>query len=250
MNPEAYLEMADTEAHHWWFSGRRAIISHLIASMKLGPDAKILEIGSGTGGNLEMLSSFGKVSALEMDSTARSIASEKTGGRYDIRAGSCPADIPFAGDKFDLICLFDVLEHIEEDLPTLSAVRGLLKKGGRVLITVPAYRWLWSAHDEFLHHKRRYTREELRRKVMASGFNCTRVTYFNTLLFPLAAIVRLKDRLLGNSTASGTGIPPAPVNWIFSGLFGLERFILSATNLPFGVSLLCILQSDGLDHDS
>lgn len=244
MNPDAYLEMADTEARHWWFTGRRAILSYLIGAFELPPNARILEIGSGTGGNLEMLSSFGQVSALEMDATARLIASEKTSGRFDIRPGCCPTDIPFAGEKFDLICLFDVLEHIDEDVETLIAVKRLLSDGGRVLVTVPAYRWLWSAHDTFLHHKRRYSAAELRQKVLASGFNLAKLTYFNTLLFPLAAFVRFKDRLLGNSSASGTSIPPVPINKLFAGLFGLERFIIGKFNLAFGVSLLCVLQSE------
>lgn len=246
MNPDAYLEMADTEARHWWFSGRRAILSHLIRTFELPSNARILEIGSGTGGNLQMLSSFGQVSALEMDATARSIALEKTGGRFDIRPGFCPTDIPFAGEKFDLICLFDVLEHIDEDVETLIAVKKLLSDGGRVLVTVPAHRWLWSAHDKFLHHKRRYSAAELRQKVLASGFKLAKLTYFNSFLFPLAAFVRFKDRLLGNSSASGTSIPPAPINQIFADLFGLERFMIEKFNLPFGVSLLCVLQSDHL----
>src|SRR5665811_2607027 len=107
--------MAHTEEHHWWFVGRRAILASLISNMGLPNEAQILELGSGTGGNLSMLSDFGRVSALEMDPTARSIATEKTGGCFDIRAGFCPADIPFPTATFDLVCLFDVLEHIEED---------------------------------------------------------------------------------------------------------------------------------------
>lgn len=244
MNPNAYLEMAETESRHWWFSGRRSIISCVIASMQLGAEAKILEIGSGTGGNLEMLSTFGTVSALEMDKTARSIAMEKTGGRFNIYSGSCPSDIPFTDEKFDLICLFDVLEHINEDVETLVAIKGLLSDSGKVIITVPAYRWLWGPHDEFLHHVRRYTRAELREKTIASGFSYMKLTYFNTLLFPLAAAMRLKDKLLSNKSASGTNIPFAPLNRILASIFSLERFLIGNLNFPFGVSLLCILQAD------
>ena len=246
MNPDAYLEMADTEARHWWFTGRRVILSDLIGTFELPANTRILEIGSGTGGNLQMLSSFGQVSALEMDATARSIASEKTGGRFDIRAGYCPTDIPFAGEKFDLICLFDVLEHIDEDVDTLIALKGLLAKEGRVLVTVPAYCWLWSAHDKFLHHKRRYSTDELRQKVADAGYEITKFSYFNTVLFPLAVIVRLKDRLMGNTSASGTGIPPALINQLFAGLFGIERLLLRKFNLPFGVSLMCVLQASDM----
>lgn len=243
MDPSAYLEMADTEAHHWWFAGRRSVFASLIAEFNLPANAKILEIGSGTGGNLEMLSRFGHVSALEMDAAARSIANEKTGGRFDIRPGCCPVDIPFKDEAFDLICLFDVLEHIDDDVATLRAVHELLAKAGRVLVTVPAYGWLWSRHDEFLHHKRRYSASELKEKISAAGFKAEKLSYFNTFLFPLAAAVRLKDRLLGSSSTSGTAVPFGPINALLHKVFSAERFLLERTSLPFGVSLLAILRT-------
>ena len=244
MNPDAYLDMAETEDRHWWFAGRRCVMASLIAKFDLPAEAKILEIGSGTGGNLRMLAAFGRVSALEMDAIARAISAKKTGGRFDIRAGSCPADIPFSGEKFNLICLFDVLEHIEQDVATLVAVKKLLADGGRVLVTVPAYRWLWSTHDEFLHHKRRYSALELREKVATAGLRVEKISYFNTLLFPLAVAARLKDRWLGSSSASGAGLPPRPLNWLLRQVFSTERFLLGNLNLPFGVSLLAILRAE------
>jgi SAM-dependent methyltransferase len=234
MHPDAYREMADTEDRHWWFTGRRRILSSLIASLGLKQSSRILEIGCGTGGNLEMLSRFGAVAAMEAEDAARAIAAEKTAGRIDIRDGRCPDRIPFEKGAFDLVCLLDVLEHIDEDLATLRAVRTLLAPGGKALVTVPAYRWLWSEHDEFLHHKRRYTARELRGKAEAAGLAVDMLSYFNTLLFPLAAAARLL-RL------KGTAVPPAPVNRLLQALFGAERFVVRRLALPFGVSLVAVL---------
>lgn len=240
MSPDAYLEMAETENHHWWFCGRRQILTRILESLSLKDDARILEIGSGTGGNLDMLSKFGRVSAMEMDDVARTLAQQKTGAAYDIRAGRCPDQIPFVDDRFDLICLFDVLEHIPEDEATLRAIERHLAPGGQLLLTVPAYRWLWGAHDVYLHHQRRYSAKELRAKLVAAGFKLERLSFFNTLLFPLAALIRIKERLMGSTNATGGAVPKEPVNSALRHIFALERYWLPYGNLPFGVSLLAI----------
>ncbi len=242
MHPSAYREMAESEGRHWWFTGRRAILGALIGRLPLPRPARVLELGCGTGGNLAMLAGFGSVSALESDAGARAIAAEKTAGRFDIRAGACPHEIPFAEGSFDLVCLFDVLEHIDDDVAALQAAGALLAPGGHAVVTVPAYRWMWSTHDEFLHHKRRYSAAGLRRAIAAAGLRAGWLTYFNTLLFPLAAALRVKDRVLGAPSASGTAVPARPINALLHAAFSSESLLVGRVPLPFGVSLLAVLR--------
>lgn len=244
MSPEAYLEMADTELEHWWFRGRRDVLCSILRQLALAPGTRVLEVGSGTGGNLDILAQFGSVSGLEMDANALAMSVERTRGRFDLRRGRCPDDVPFHEGTFDLICFLDCLEHIADDVGTLEGMRGLLAPGGSILVTVPAYQWLWSAHDEFLHHHRRYDRASLTKCAQAAGYRIERVTYFNTLLLPLAVAVRWCDRLLRRGRSSGDAVPAAPLNAILYGIFKREASWLAHHGLPFGVSLLAVLKAD------
>jgi SAM-dependent methyltransferase len=176
-----------------------------------------------------------------MDTYARQIAAERSGGRVDIRFGKLPDEVPFERHSFDLVCLFDVLEHVEDDASALVSIRELVRPGGFAVITVPAYRWLWSQHDEKLHHRRRYTYRELHERAKAAGWTVRRLSFLNTLLFPLAAAGRLLDQLRPGRQPAGAQIPAAPLNEALYRIFGLEKYLLSTVDLPFGVSLLAIL---------
>ena len=244
MSPEAYLEMAETENEHWWFRGRRDVLRSILRRLPLAPRARVLEVGSGTGGNLDVLAEFGSVSGLEMDANALSMSVERTSGRYDLRLGRCPDDIPFSDGDFDLICFLDCLEHIWDDVGTLKRMHALLAPGGLIVVTVPAYQWLWSAHDEFLHHRRRYDRASLARRAHAAGYRIERITYFNTLLFPLAVAARLFDRVLRRGRSSGDAVPAEPLNTLLYRIFKCESSWLVRHGLPFGVSLLAVLKAD------
>ncbi|MDR1828056.1 MAG: class I SAM-dependent methyltransferase [Methylobacteriaceae bacterium] len=240
MDPSAYVLMSETEDKHWWFRGRRAAITVLLDSLKLPAGAAICELGAGTGGNLALLKRYGTVSGLELDEYARDLACKKSG--LDILPGKLPQDVPFADHSFDLVCLFDVLEHVHEDYETLVAIRRLLKPGGAVMITIPAYQWMWSAHDKVLHHFRRYSRTRFTELFTSAGYRAEKLSYFNLTLFPLAAVVRLMDRLLKREKSTGDQVPFGPINSLFAWITETEAQLLKTRNLPYGSSLVAILR--------
>ena len=243
MEPAAYRKMAETEDRHWWFCGRRAVASAVIDSLGLPANISVLEIGAGTGGNIPMLSRYGAVTAVEMDDSARYIAAEKTD--MEFLAGHLPDGLPKFDRKFDLICMFDVLEHVEKDHAALEAIAGLLAPGGRLVLTVPAHQWLWSHHDEVLHHFRRYSRSGLADVLRDAGYEIQRLTFTNSALFPAAAAARFLDRGLSKdkeAASSGSDIPPKFANAVMKELFRSERHLLGRFDLPMGLGLLAVVQ--------
>jgi len=244
MSPDAYIEMARVQETHWWFAARRDILRAQIRALDLPPDADILEVGSGTGANLDLLAAFGKVVALEMTAEAILLAQQRChdiAGRVRMQQGRCPQDLAALDRRFDLICLFDVLEHIDEDEQSLAALAGLLKPGGKLLVTVPAYSWMWGPHDVHLHHKRRYSRKSLTASCVRSGLAVSRVSHFNALLFPLAVMGRMWEKWMNRTTAA-TQTPPAPLNTMLRKVFASERHLLRRMRLPFGLSLLLLAE--------
>lgn len=187
-----------------------------------------------------MLSGFGKLEAFELDDEARAIARRKL--PLDVKAGMLPNGIPFAPGTFDIVTAFDVIEHVERDVESLSMLGEQLAPGGRLIMTVPAHPWLWSRHDETHHHFRRYTRKVLENKLRAAGLKPVRVSYFNTLLFPLIAAARLVKKIAGMKDAADDAMPPGPVNAALKGVFGLESMLVGRVALPIGVSLLAVAE--------
>jgi len=241
MDRAVFDRMAELDAVHWWFVARREILAGLIErKVPLGPDAHILEIGCGTGHNLEMLSRFGQLDAVELDDAARALASERLGRPV----GNAPLpELPGVEDgRYDLIALLDVLEHIEDDLAALASIRRKLAPGGHILLTVPANRWMWSAHDVAHHHHRRYARSQLRDVIARAGLRVEMMSYFNTLLFPVAAAARIAGKVTGRTESDDT-LPPAPVNRLLTTVFGLERHLVGRAPMPFGVSLVALLSA-------
>lgn len=236
--------MAAVQQRHWWFVARRRILARVIGALGLPPAARVLDAGCGSGGNLALLAGFGRLSAMEYDAPARAAAAAL--GVCPVSPGRLPDDVPFAAGAFDLICLLDVLEHIDDDGATLRALAARLAPGGRLLVTVPAYAWLWSAHDEAHHHRRRYTAAALARCAAGAGLAVRRLGYFNSLLFPAIAAARLAGRLLGRDGASDAGLPPAPVNAALQAVFAAERHLAPRWLFPFGTSVLAVLEPQRL----
>ena len=198
---------------------------------------KILEIGAGRGRMTSMLSDFGSVKAIEPYPDAALYLQNDL--RIDTFCGTLES---YRGtEKFDLVTCFDALEHIEDDEKALSKMEGLVKDRGFLILTVPAYMFLWNRHDEVNHHYRRYARKELLRKLPRS-LVIRKASYFNTLLFPLAVLDKL---VLAKNSKSHSLDPNRTVNAILYRVFSLEKPILRFVNLPFGVSILLIAQKEG-----
>lgn len=240
MDRAIYDRMALIDGEHWWFVARRRIIAALIArQVPLGPNARILEVGAGTGSNIAMLQGFGRVDGIEPDPAARALASRRAGIR--ITGGFLPDDVEIADGAYDLIVLLDVLEHIGEDVASLATLSRKLAPGGRMVITVPAAPWMWSAHDVAHHHKRRYTTRTLRAALTAAGLRVCHISHFNAVLYPLIAAARLAGRLTGRA-GGDDAMPPVPLNRLLAALFGAERHWVTRASLPAGVSLLAVVE--------
>jgi SAM-dependent methyltransferase len=184
-----------------------------------------------------MLERFGRADGIEIDPAARAVAEQRLG--RPIGDAPLPELTGVPDGTYDMVAILDVLEHVEADREALASIARKLKPGGRILITVPAHPWMWSAHDEVNHHKRRYTRKTLRRVVSEAGLKLELMTWFNSLLFPLAAAARLAGRITGKED-SDDKLPPRPVNALFETLFGLERYAVGRLPMPPGVSLVAI----------
>ncbi|TXI92357.1 MAG: class I SAM-dependent methyltransferase [Neisseriales bacterium] len=247
MNQEHFHDMFAMEETHFWFRARREIIASVLDNQNLlDSKLEVLEIGSGTGGNLVYFRQFfSDICGSEISIDAINYARKKI---KDIRLeqGSLPNDIPFGDKQFDLVLLFDVLEHVEHDQEALDAIYKRLKPGGSLIITVPAYQFLYGAYDKFLFHFRRYNYLQLSKLLKKSGFLIKFHSYFNFWLFPLVLVSRLIERVL-NRTAKYAiqGKNDSLLNSLFYQIMRSEKSILSKKiSLPFGSSLICIAKKN------
>lgn len=233
-----YDRMAELDDLHWWYRARREVLRRLIERrVKLPADARILEVGCGTGHNLGMLGRFGTVDAIEIDEEARSHAEKRLGRR--VSTAPLPELPGIPRGHFDLVASLDVVEHIDDDRAAVAGLASCIKPGGSLLLTVPAHQWMWSAHDELNHHKRRYSKRGLERLIEQSPLRLEAVGYFNSLLFPVAVAARLASKLTGRGGGDDS-LPPKPLNYLFERTFAAERRLIGKVPLPPGLSLFAL----------
>mgnify|MGYP002630075784 CR=1 FL=1 len=249
MKPSAFQQFAELEREHWWFRGRRSVYLELLrGALRSKQVGRVLDVGTGIGGFLESLQELGgPLYFTERDQQAASLASTRS-GKHGVRA--LAEQLPFASESFDLVCMFDVIEHVEEHQQVLQECLRILSPGGLLALSVPAHPWLFSRNDEVAGHVRRYRRADLKREVCKAGFRLRRCTFANVLLFPLIVVAVLSSKAL--CRVFPAALSPEHTNlswrlpaWLQRGLHGVfqSELVLSRhMDLPLGHSLLLIAE--------
>ena len=246
MESEVYDHFFRAEERHWWFRARRRILTEVLRQALPGGEATrsgraIADVGCGTGGMVELLSRFGTVTGVDEAPEAREYCARRGLSRI-----LSPDEWERSGERYDLVTAFDVVEHVDDETAFLRRLAGHLRPGGRWLVTVPAYSFLWSSFDEMNHHRRRYTRGSLVHSLGAAGLRAERATYMNCLLLPPVVAGRLLEKLGGNDPTDAAARDRAlarwfkvgPLNGILEGIFAAERHWLAHRDLPAGSSVL------------
>lgn len=237
--------MFELEKEYWWFVARRHLLATTLKRLVATQGThRILDLGAGTGGNQQVLEAFGQTFGCDISPTAVRYAQRNGVARLAL----CDLEsLCYASESFDLITALDILEHLPDDLRGLSEIHAICRPGGYLVVMVPAYGFLWSEHDEALHHVRRYTAWELRNKMTLAGFEVVRSTYFiTTFFFPILAY-RILQNIFKRSVYPKTTYVRLPgwLNRLLVVMLRLEQFLLRWVNLPFGVSVLCVGQKRG-----
>jgi SAM-dependent methyltransferase len=238
MNPDEISKMHLLEETHWWFQGKKRVVETLLKSADI-PEGDFLDIGCGTGMFLKVFCSRGNAFGLDASHQALSYCRFK--GCEKVVQGSGDY-LPFADGKFSFVSLLDVVEHADDDGNVLKEAHRVCMPGGIVLITVPAYRFLWGSHDEVHNHKRRYTRNKLKQLGLSVGFNIERITYTNFFIFFPVLASRVISRFISKAVESDMKVAPKWVNRVMKRVYALESLYLTKGNFPWGVSVLMLLR--------
>ncbi len=235
MESREYQKMHDLEKTNWWYTSRRKLIS-LFLRKYVPKWNRILDVGCGTGANgLEFSKNYDYTG---IDSNPEAIKFSKNTLKNVCLMNA--ENLKFKRNSFSAVLYLDVLEHLKNERIALKSIRNILKEDGTLIITVPAFMFLWSDHDKFLHHYRRYSQKELESLLSASGFKVLRKTYWNSFLFLPVLILRKIKSIFGSSSSDLEEVHPL-VNSLLTGILNLEAFLISkGINFPFGISIVLI----------
>ncbi len=241
MEQHTYAIMNRVEDSHWWFVGRRAILEEFLRQIIRNPKSKIqnpkiLDVGCGTGANLEMLANFGTAEGVDVSDDALEFCRQKGLKAHKGLAES----LPFADESFDVVTALDVVEHLDDDLAGLKEMNRVLKTGGKTLIFVPAFMWLWGVQDDVSNHRIRYTKKQIVERLNKAGFEIERATYANWTFFAPILAGRTLMKIAGIKPESENNVNISALNGIFGKIFSAERLWLKNFNFPFGVSIVIV----------
>jgi SAM-dependent methyltransferase len=243
MKEHTYPIMFRVEQSHWWYTGRRKILAEFVEEIcrqVTDRRPRILDVGCGTGANLLMLSKYGEAEGVDISEDALSFCRERGLDKVRLGAGE---QLPYEDATFDLVTALDVVEHMDDDLAGLREMRRVLRPGGRALLFVPTFMFLWGLQDDVSNHRRRYRLPELRRVLEQAGFEIERTTYANITFFLPILLVRKLMRLTGVKAESENSINVPALNGVLGRVLGAESWLLKFINLPFGVSGLCVARA-------
>jgi ubiquinone/menaquinone biosynthesis C-methylase UbiE len=240
MNPAEYERMFHNEDHYWWFVSRRELVVEMVGRLPLPRASRIVDVGCGSGATAAALHRFGAVTGVDMSPLALDYCRRR--GLDRLMQGMAEA-LPLADVSADVIVATDILEHLDDDLAALREFRRVLRPGGYAVITVPAYRMLWSEHDEALMHRRRYVAGQLGRRVAEAGFETVKLSYALAFLLPLALSRLLRRRPRPGKVPEAQVLPvPAQLNAALIGFQRIETALLRRASLPFGLSVLAVIR--------
>lgn len=228
---------------YWWLAGKYDIIADLISRYINKPSSerrKILDFGCGPGHIADYLTPYGELYGLDFSEDAIRLAKDRGYTNLLVSQGE---RTPYSDGTFDAIIAIDVLEHIEKDTDAMIEMRRILKPGGQIFFSLPAYKFLWGYHDTMYGHFRRYTVKEISKKFIASGFDVPQVSYVEPIfIFPLFFLRKIKDKL--KMRKDDFSILPPWLNNLLRKMIGSEKYILRFGNIPFGVSIVGVVNKN------